>query len=62
MEARIALPSMNMDRVVAILWSIWKTRNSVVFRNENSNQGITLIRTENASNKWRIRHSLSKSI
>jgi len=51
-EAKIALPSIKMDRIIALLWSKWKTRNSVEFRNESSNPGITLIRANKGSTEW----------
>ena len=50
------------DRIVALLWSIWKTRNSVVFRNEVPHAVVTLIRAKKASAEWRIRHKLSASL
>jgi len=51
-----------MDRVIALLWSIWKTRNGIVFQNETPNLGLTLIRAKQASAEWRIRHKLTHNI
>jgi len=31
-----------MDRIVALLWSLWKTRNSKIFRNESSSPGMSI--------------------
>jgi len=59
---RNASPKINMDRVVALLWSIWKTRNGTVFRNETPNPGLTLTRAKQASAEWRIRHKLTHNI
>jgi len=50
------------ERIVALLWSIWKTRNSTVFRNELPQAVVTLIRLKKASAEWRIRHKLTTSI
>ena len=50
------------DRIVALLWSIWKTRNSTVFRNEIPHAAVTLIRAKKASAEWRIRHKLTSSL
>jgi len=52
-----------MDRLVALLCSIWKTRNGQVFQNETPNTGITLVRAKKkASAEWRIRHKLTQNI
>ena len=48
-----------MDRVVALLWSIWKTQNGTVFRNELPNSSLTLIRAKQANAEWRIRHKVT---
>ena len=50
------------DRIVALLWSIWKTHNSIVFRNELPQAVVTLIRAKKASAEWRIRHKITTSI
>ena len=41
--------NVNMDRVIALLWSIWKMQNGTVFQNEMPNPGLTLIRAKKAS-------------
>jgi len=51
-----------LGRIVALLWSIWKTRNSAVFRNELPQSVATLIRAKTASAEWRIRYKLTQSI
>lgn len=56
---RHSLPSHQMARLVALLWSLWKTRNSIVFRNETSTPGMSLLRAKRASAEWRIRNKLS---
>ena len=61
-KLRAYAPLALFDRKVALLWSIWKTRNSVVFRNKRSQSVITLIRAKKASAEWRIRHKLTHSI
>ena len=48
-----------MDRLVALLWSIWKSRNIAVFCNEKLPPVITLIRAKKASAEWRIRHKFT---
>ena len=48
-----------MDRVVALFWSIWKTRNNKVFRDELPPPMITLIRAKKVSAEWRIRHKFT---
>lgn len=55
-------PSVRLDRIVPLLWSIWKTRNQKVFRNETSSPLITLIRAKKASAEWRIRHKLTQPL
>ena len=50
------------ERIVALLWSIWKTPNSAVFRQEFPQPVVTLIRAKKASSEWRIRHKLTQSI
>ena len=51
-----------LDRVVALLWSVWKSRNDVVFCNETLSPVVTLIRAKKTSAEWRIRHKLTNSI
>jgi len=53
---------LKLDRIVSLFWSIRKTRNNTIFRNESSNPVITLLRTKRASAEWRIRHTLSQSL
>ena len=43
-----------LDRVVAFLWSLWKTRNNKIFRNETPNVVIMLLRAKKASEEWCI--------
>ena len=47
-----------MDRIVVLLWSIWKIRNNKIFRNETSSPRLSLLRAKQASAEWRIRHKL----
>jgi len=54
--ARNARPNVNMDRVIALLCSVWKTRNGVVLRNTSPNPGLTLIRAKKDNAEWRICH------
>ena len=51
-----------LDRVVALLWSIWKTRNTAAFCNERIPPVVTLIRAKKASAEWLIRHKLTHSL
>jgi len=44
-------PPTKVDKIVTLLWSIWKTRNSKIFRNEISNRVITLLRAKGVSIK-----------
>ena len=37
------------DRIVALLWSIWKTHNNAIFRNEPPQSVVTLFRATKAS-------------
>jgi len=55
-------PNANMDIIVVLLLSVWKTWNGTVFRKEPPNPGMTLIRAEKASAEWRIRHKLTNNI
>ena len=55
-------PNVKMDRVVALLWSIWKTRNGKVFRNEPSSPGLSLLCAKRVSAEWRIRHKLLQTL
>jgi len=50
-----------MGRVVALLWSIWKNMNNLIFRNELPSLGLVLLRVKRASVEWCIRHKLSHS-
>ena len=61
-KLRTSTSPIPFDRVVALLWSIWKTRNSIVFCNELPQPIVTLIRAKKASAKWRIRRKLTTSI
>jgi len=61
-KLRAYAPLALFDRKVALLWSIWKTRNSVVFRNELPQLVVTLIKAKKASAEWCIRHKLTQSI
>jgi len=47
-----------MYRIVALIWSIWKTRNNEIFRNETSNPELFLLCAKRASAEWRIRQKL----
>ena len=57
--ARTAGPKVDMNRVVALLWSIWKTQNGTVFRNETPNSRIILIRAKKTSAKRSIKHKFT---
>ena len=59
---RLSTHLFKMDRLVSLLWSIWKSRNNAVFRKESSNPVITLIRAKRACAEWRVRHALSHSL
>ena len=50
-----------MGRVVALLWSIWKNMNNLIFRNEPSSPRLVLLRAKRASTEWCIRHKFSHS-
>jgi len=41
-----SMPSTKMDRIITLLWSIWKTRNNKIFRNETSSPGLSLLRAK----------------
>jgi len=59
---RTSTPLIPLDRVIVLLWNIWKARNNKVFRNEVSNPVAILIRAKKASVEWRIRYKLTQSI
>ena len=54
-----ARPNVHMDRIISLLWSIWKIRNGAVFRNTSPNPGLTLIRAKQANVERRIRHKFT---
>ena len=60
-KLRLSSSPVQLDRVVALLWSIWKSRNNVVFCNERLPLAVPLIRAKKASAEWRIRHKLTHS-
>jgi len=55
-STRNATSATKIQRVVVLLWSIWKIRNSMVFCNETPISGSTLIRAKKVSAEWCIRH------
>ena len=48
-----------LSRVVLLLWSLWKSRNALVFRNEVTPPMGTLLRAKRSWAEWRIRNSHS---
>lgn len=52
-------PTTRMDREVSLMWSIWKSRNSMLFRSETPIPESTLIRAKKANAEWRIRLELT---
>jgi len=46
-----------LTRVVILLWSIWKSRNALIFRNEPITPMGTLLRAKRNWAEWRIRTS-----
>jgi len=48
-----------LTRVVLLLWSIWKSRNAFIFRNESTTPMGTLLRAKRNWAEWRIRTSSS---
>ena len=48
-----------LTRVVLLLWSIWKSRNALIFRNESTAPMGTLLRAKRNWAEWRIRASSS---
>jgi len=48
-----------VDRVVLLLWSIWKSRNALVFRSETPSPMGTLLRAKRSWAEWMIRTSSS---
>ena len=47
----------NIDRVALLLWSIWKSRNGLVFRNEPTSLLGTLLRAKRGWAEWKLRTS-----
>jgi len=45
-----------------LLWSIWKTKNNMVFRNETPSPVRTFIRAKKVSAEWRIRDKLTQTL
>jgi len=50
-----------LSRVVLLLWSIWKSRNALVFNNESTSPMGTLLRAKRSWAEWMIRKSSSAS-
>ena len=48
-----------LSRVVLLLWSIWKSSNALVFRNEISSPMGTLLRAKCSWAEWKLRTSPS---
>ena len=55
-SARTTTPAIRIDRVVSLIWSIWKIRNNMVFRSETPIPENTLIRVKKVNSEWRIRY------
>ena len=51
--------SQALQKFSFLLWSIWKSRNEMVFNNEIFNPVACLIRAKKASAEWRIRTCMS---
>ena len=49
----------HITRVVLLLWSIWKTRNGLVFNNDVANPMGTLLRAKRSWAEWKLRTSSS---
>jgi len=60
-KLRLSSTPVPLDRALALLWSIWKSRNNAVFCNERLPPVGTLIRAKKASVEWRIKHKLTHS-
>ena len=48
-----------LQKLSFLLWSVWKARNAVVFKNESFNPLRCTIRAKKASTEWNIRNCLS---
>ena len=46
-----------LSRVALLLWSIWKTRNALIFRNEPPKPMGTLLRAKRSWAEWKLRTS-----
>jgi len=50
-----------LSRIALLLWSIWKSRNALVFNNESTSPMGTLLRAKRSWADWMIRKSSSAS-
>ena len=51
--------SPHLSRVVLLLWSIWKSRNALIFKNDTPNSMGTLLRAKRSWAEWKLRTSKS---
>lgn len=61
-SAGATIPATRIDRVVSLIWSIWKIRNNMVFRSETPIPENTLIRAKKANAEWHIRYKLTNPL
>jgi len=47
----------SLSRIALLLWSIWKTRNALIFRNETPKPMGTLLRAKRSWAEWKLRTS-----
>jgi len=51
--------SPHLARIALLLWSIWKSRNALIFKHENPNAMGTLLRAKRSWAEWKLRTSNS---
>jgi len=44
-----------LSRVVILLWSLWKSRNALIFKNEAPSPMATLLRAKRSWAEWTLR-------
>jgi len=59
---RASVSPVKVDRIVALLRSIWKTRNNMVLRNGTPIPGNTLIRVKKSKRRMGNRHKLTQTM
>ena len=52
----------HITRVVLLLWSIWKSRNALVFNDDASNPMGTLLRAKRSWAEWKLQDSSSSTL